>query len=659
MNPNNKPHLIDAIIGNSRMLASLGKTGRLFRLWWPHIDFPQHVDTVCTGIRIEGSSDGTLWFDEDREGVEFESGYVPGTNIYTVRARLNGAKIDVVTEHFAVPGEDFLVRGYRFTNRGTEAVSFRFLHYSSITPTENPYYNAVYFDPDDDALMHYRHRYAVAIGGAAVCAGYQAGGDAWRNAQTGDLDGNEADIRPDGALLWRIHELSPGESVQIPVYMCMGTDRDAAVRVLRKARSESYGHWLTVTREYWHDYLAKLAPCPIEGSAEQELYERSLLVLKLMSDEQSGAITAAPEVDETFSRCGGYGFCWGRDAAFITVAMDRSGLGHLAERYYRWALTAQEPDGSWQQRHYHDGSLAPSWGLQLDEGASILWGMWQHYRIKGDPSFLRDVWPAVKRGADYLARRIDASTGLPEPSRDLWEERFAEHTYTAAAVSAGLSAAASIAEQMGDGESARRWKQIAEQVAESISSRCWNPEKGAFYRGLHLKVTEERYREAAARGLEVSTVTNAKGYVSYRVKYDPVLDVSLLGLAVPFGVIAADDPRMARTADAIERELTVPRTGGLKRYEDDHYAGGNPWILTTLWLAQYRILQGRLDEARALLQWAVRHRTEAGLLPEQIDKETGRAAWVVPLTWSHAMYLLTVHLLAEKQRVPSRSVSSE
>lgn len=662
VDPNKKPHLIDAIIGNSRILASLGKTGRLFRLWWPHIDFPQHVDAIRTGIRIEGGAGRTVWFDEEQEGVEFESGYVRRTNIYAVDVRLREAKIFVSTAHFAVPGEDFLVRGYRFANHGNSPVTFSFLHYSCIMPTENPHYNAVFFDPAHDALVHYRHRYAVAIAGDRVCSGYQAGGEAWRCAQAGELRGHEADIRPDGALLWRIEDLLPGESVQMAVYMGLGTDRIAAVRALRKAKSESYEHWLAFTREYWHDFLSRTVACPIDGDEENDLYERSLLVLKLMSDEQSGAIVAAPEMDETFSRCGGYGFCWGRDAAFITAAMDRTGLTDLADRFYHWALTAQEPDGSWQQRHYHDGSLAPSWGLQLDEGASILWGMWQHYLVTKDERFLRRIWPSVRLGADFLIRCIDAATGLPSPSRDLWEERVAEHTYTAAAVSAGLSAAASIAEWLGDAECALRWRQTAEQVAASISSRCWNPEAGAFYRGLHLTVTEEAYREAAARGLEVSTETNAKGYVTYRLKYDPVIDVSLLGLAVPFGVVAPDDPRMAQTADAIERQLTVPGTGGLKRYENDRYAGGNPWILTTLWLAQYRILQGRLDDARALLQWAVRHRTDAGLLPEQIDKETGRAAWVVPLTWSHAMYLLTVHMLAEKQRqtpsLPSRGASS-
>jgi len=38
---------------------------------------------------------------------------------------------------------------------------------------------------------------------------------------------------------------------------------------------------------------------------------------------------------------------------------------------------------------------------------------------------------------------------------------------------------------------------------------------------------------------------------------------------------------------AIERECQNKIVGGYKRYSDDKYIGGNPWILTTLWLAIY------------------------------------------------------------------------
>jgi len=116
---------------------------------------------------------------------------------------------------------------------------------------------------------------------------------------------------------------------------------------------------------------------------------------------------------------------------------------------------------------------------------------------------------------------------------------------------------------------------------------------------------------------------------------------------VPFDLFPADDERVAKTAAAVERYLGTSPAGGIKRYEDDPYIGGNPWIITTLWLARYLVKAGRMEEALRWFRWAVDHRTELDLLPEQVDRNTGKPAWVVPLTWSHAMFVLTVLDLLE------------
>jgi GH15 family glucan-1,4-alpha-glucosidase len=85
-------------------------------------------------------------------------------------------------------------------------------------------------------------------------------------------------------------------------------------------------------------------------------------------------------------------------------------------------------------------------------------------------------------------------------------------------------------------------------------------------------------------------------------------------------------------AEAIEAHLTSMKAGGIKRYGDDHNVGDNPWILPILLMAHLYIRQGRVEEALKHLNWAVDHRTELDLLPEQVDCEMGKAAWVVPLT---------------------------
>src|SRR5690606_17610547 len=126
--------------------------------------------------------------------------------------------------------------------------------------------------------------------------------------------------------------------------------------------------------------------------------------------------------------------------------------------------------------------------------------------------FLDRVWPAVEKGAAFLVSFIDPETGLPLPSRDLWEEREAEHTYSAAAVFGGLNAAASFARRQGRDDLASQWEQVARKIAESIEALCWNEDRSSYYRGVKLTVSKEEYEAAIARGEKGQAFQRDKGY---------------------------------------------------------------------------------------------------------------------------------------------------
>lgn len=113
----------------------------------------------------------------------------------------------------------------------------------------------------------------------------------------------------------------------------------------------------------------------------------------------------------------------------------------------------------------------------------------------------------------------------------------------------------------------------------------------------------------------------------------------------------------------IQKKLSIPINNGygIKRYENDTYIDGNPWIVTTLWLSEAMFAfaldlpEGAGDqyaeEAKKLteegikcLRWALAGATSTGLLPEQVDKSTGKSAWAIPLGWSGALMLNNIIL---------------
>ncbi|WCK56558.1 glycoside hydrolase family 15 protein [Aneurinibacillus sp. Ricciae_BoGa-3] len=639
-----KPYLANAVVGNSSFLGTLGQNGRLYRLWWPHIDFPQHVDVTRAAI-IPAALKEISWIDEPQMGWEHKQSYHADTNIVESIAAHPGLKLQVKTLDYAVPDSAHYIRHFHITNSGRAPFTGHFFYYSSMEIMEHPLYNTTLFDEKEDALIHFRRDYAFAVGSSRICDGFGCG-DVLANINGGRLNGSSIAMAPSGALSWKLH-MQPGETVSIPLLLAAGRSIQEAAAQLEEAKLAGAEQAYAKTASYWRHYLAPLPKPKIADKKAAAIYNRSLLLFKLMADDKTGAVIAAPEFDETFSQCGGYAYCWGRDAAYITTAFDKAGLTALSRSFYLWALAAQSEDGSWQQRHYHDGQLAPSWGLQIDEGGSIIWGMWQHYLAAPDRAFLERIWTAAAKGGEFLLSYVDSHTGLPKPSRDLWEERNGEHTYSAAAVYGGFIGISAIARELGHLDEAAKWQTAAEQMKQAVLSTLWNPDRKAFYRGAKVAVDKKTKPFWEEQGIAVQIKKGLKGYTYLEIERDPVLDISLLGLAVPFSMVAPDSEFMKRTADAIKHHLTVPDVGGILRYEHDQYIGGNPWILTTLWLAQFLLKQGNRGEAVKLIQWCVEHATEMQLLPEQIDRKTGEPAWVVPLTWSHAMFVLTVWMMQE------------
>jgi GH15 family glucan-1,4-alpha-glucosidase len=116
------------------------------------------------------------------------------------------------------------------------------------------------------------------------------------------------------------------------------------------------------------------------------------------------------------------------------------------------------------------------------------------------------------------------------------------------------------------------------------------------------------------------------------------------------------EPKIVSTMEQVASTLWCKTDiGGLARYENDYYhqvsqdianVPGNPWIICTLWLAQWHIARSEtLDELRQaldLLSWVQKRTLDSGVLAEQVHPYTGAPMSVAPLTWSHATVVTTV-----------------
>ncbi len=640
-----------AVTGNGRMLACLSPQGLLTKLFWPHIDYGQHMGKFHAGLAPRGNNGNTQtrWLHHD--GWQTGQHYLPSGNVIHTVYRDDHRLFDMEHWSFVLPDADVLINRYLIKNIGMDAFDPVFMLYFTFQPNESDQYDSMYIDFDTFSAVQYRRDIYLAVGALEDMKpyGYHCGrvdtpSDPMECANYGQLWGNPINLgRSAGSLGWETGPVNPGGSAFVTTYIAAGNSGENVLKTVQTLKSKTAEELMEKTQKHWRGWVEKGSrpdSGPDEDTRLAEFYQRSLITIRLLQDD-SGAFIAAPEFDPRYRASGGYGYCWLRDALYSAMALDEAGCREEAEKFYLFAASVQTPQGDWQQRYFTDGSWAPTWGKQIDQTGSILWGFLHHHRLDTKAGFVSRVWPVVQKAANYLTANL-AGNDLPLPSIDPWEERLSQGTYSAAAVYAGLRAAAAMAREMGARELAGQWNETAENMRRAIVSLQWSPTLNRFYRGIGKRIDECEYNYLREQGLKAWTENDPSSmYITFWNEADSNIDSSALALGFPFNVLPPGDEKLVTAAGVIESTLWNHRVGGLHRYEGDTYAGGNPWIISTLWLALHHFREGNLGRAGELLSWCLNHANHNLLLPEQVHKENGGPAWVVPLKWSHAMYVLT------------------
>jgi hypothetical protein len=83
------------------------------------------------------------------------------------------------------------------------------------------------------------------------------------------------------------------------------------------------------------------------------------------------------------------------------MALLVGGQDAAAEKALRWAVTMQRPDGSWPLKIVR-GEVEDASG-ETNMSAYLAVGLWHHWQVRRDLDLVEELWPAVRRGLDFVA----------------------------------------------------------------------------------------------------------------------------------------------------------------------------------------------------------------------------------------------------------------
>ncbi len=408
------------------------------------------------------------------------------------------------------------------------------------------------------------------------------------------------------------HELKAGDEVHLRLQWGRAPHRYHAV---------SPDEALQGTLEAWRGWLQ----CFHYEGPQKDLVRRSAITLKLLDYGESGAIVAAPtsSLPEAIGgpRNWDYRYAWIRDAAFSVYALRRIGITREAWAFLGWVLDAVERHGEPKILYTLDGEQPPpEWEDDELEGyrrsAPVRWhngaAEQRQHDVYGEILDCAYQWAAGGGEIDAalwerLRELVEAAREKwREPDHGIWEVRTSGRlfTYSVALCQVALDRGAKLAERFGLPGDVAGWRKEAETIRQAILEEAWDP--------------------------EINSLTESLGGGG--------LDASLLTLPLR-RVIPADHPRMVATTAAVKERLGAG-DGLLYRYLPDESPDGlagheGAFLLCSFWLVDNLADQGRLDEATELYDSLCARAGSLGLLPEQIDPESGMFLGNYPQAFSH------------------------
>jgi GH15 family glucan-1,4-alpha-glucosidase len=439
-------------------------------------------------------------------------------------------------------------------------------------------------------------------------------------------DGISASTGPDAFHLSTPLPLQPGRELTVADFATVEGAHDAFVlswhRPYRSAPPvEDPYSALARTEAWWREWSGR---CTYSGEYRDAVLT-SLVVLKAMTHEITGAVVAAPTTslpeDLGGVRNWDYRYCWLRDSVLTLGSLVAGGYAEEALAFRDFVYRTSSGDAARLQIMYGVGGEQRLTEFELPalpgyEGSSPV-------RVGNAASeqFQLDVFGevvGVAAAASELIGEHDLRSQARwqhlveyvervwrEPDDGIWEARGPRRHFTHSKVMAWVvfDAAVRLSERLGLDVPLDRWKRVRAEIHAEVCERGYDSERGTF--------------------------TQYYG--------SDELDAAVLMIPL-VGFLPGTDERVTGTIDAVRRELG--RDGLVSRYSTQHTDDGLPgsegqFLACSFWLVRALAMNGRVDEARELFERLLGLRNDLGLLAEEYDVGRGRQVGNFPQAFSH------------------------
>ncbi len=155
--------------------------------------------------------------------------------------------------------------------------------------------------------------------------------------------------------------------------------------------------------------------------------------------------------------------------------------GHTAPRKVRGAMPHDLGSPSADPWRQVNAYIMQDVGRWKDLNPKFVLQVYRDFVLTRDEAFLREAWPAIQRALDYMQRfdrdgdGLIENDGYPDQTYDTWSVQ-GPSAYTGGLWLAGLSAAAAIAEQVGQPAAAAAYRQQLDRARQAYGARLWNGE---------------------------------------------------------------------------------------------------------------------------------------------------------------------------------------